>query len=148
MNKATLKTLYLRDLERLVFEINAYKDHSNLWIADRQVNNSSGNLCLHICGNLQHFIGAVIGESGYIRNREDEFGLKNVSIDLLVQEVEYAKKAVTLGFEKYNESQGEETYPIEVFGKPMTYEYFLLHLLGHLNYHLGQISYHRRLTES
>ena len=39
-----------------------------------------------------------------------------------------------------------KTYPIEVFGQPMTTGYFLTHLATHLNYHLGQINYHRRLV--
>ena len=147
MNPSTLKTLYLRDLERLLFEMNAYKDEKNMWIINHQVNNSAGNLCLHICGNLQHFIGAILGESEYERNRDEEFSMKNIATEILIQEIEFAKAAIVTGFDAYNTVLNEETYPIEVFGKPMTYEYFLYHLYGHLNYHLGQISYHRRLLE-
>ncbi|WP_109832424.1 DinB family protein [Reichenbachiella versicolor] len=147
MNKANLKALYLRDLDRLIEEIKSYKDEKNLWIVENQVNNSAGNLCLHLCGNLQHFVGAIIGQSGYIRDREQEFGSRDIHRELLIQEVEFTKDAIKLGFDQYDEKLGEDIYPIEVFGKPMTNEYFLFHLIAHLNYHLGQISYHRRLIE-
>ena len=38
-------------------------------------------------------------------------------------------------------------YPILVFEKKTSTEYFLVHLSAHLNYHLGQINYHRRLLD-
>ena len=40
----------------------------------------------------------------------------------------------------------EKPYPLEVLGYPMTTGYFLIHLYGHLNWHLGQVNYHRRLV--
>jgi uncharacterized damage-inducible protein DinB len=38
-------------------------------------------------------------------------------------------------------------YPLQVLGYPMTTTYFLVHLYGHLNYHLGQVNYLRRLLQ-
>ncbi|MDZ7624548.1 MAG: DinB family protein [Ignavibacteriaceae bacterium] len=111
------------------------------------VKNSAGNLCLHLCGNLQHFIGAVLGNSGYIRNRDAEFSKKNVPIRELVAEIELTAKVVEKALKNLPEEILEKTYPINVFGYEMTTEYFLTHLTTHLNYHLGQINYHRRLLD-
>ncbi len=72
----TLTKLYLRDLEKLRVEITSYKKEINLWKISGDIKNSAGNLCLHICGNLQHFIGATLGNSGYIRKRDEEFSRK------------------------------------------------------------------------
>ena len=109
------------------------------------VKNSAGNLCLHICGNLQHFIGATLGNSGYIRKRDAEFSRKNVPAKLLVDEIETTIKVVEKTLNELKEEDLQNTFPINVFGYEMTTGFFLVHLAGHLNYHLGQINYHRRL---
>ncbi|MCA1608932.1 MAG: DinB family protein [Acidobacteria bacterium] len=102
-----LAELYTRDLDRLKTEIELFRDEADLWKTTGEITNSAGNLCLHICGNLQH-VKATLGK---------------LSSDDLAR-----------------------NYPLKVFDHPMTTEYFLVHLTTHLNYHLGQINYHRRLT--
>ena len=144
----TLDKLFQRDLENLKTEISSYKDEENLWEISGDVKNSAGNLCLHLCGNLQHFIGAVLGNSGYIRNRDAEFSRKNVPLKELVKEIELTTTDVVKTLKKLKEVQLGEKFPINVFGYEMTTEYFLIHLITHLNYHLGQINYHRRLLEN
>jgi uncharacterized damage-inducible protein DinB len=143
----TISQIYLRDLEKLKTEISSFKDEKNIWNISGEIKNSAGNLCLHLCGNLQHFIGAVLGNSGYIRNRDAEFSRKNVPIRELVAEIELTTKAVEKTLKELKEDKLEEVFPINVFGYEMTTEYFLVHLTGHLNYHLGQINYHRRLVD-
>ena len=143
-----LDKLFQRDLENLKTEISSYKDEENLWEISGDVKNSAGNLCLHLCGNLQHFIGAVLGNSGYIRNRDAEFSRKNVPLKELVKEIELTTTDVVKTLKKLKEVQLGEKFPINVFGYEMTTEYFLIHLITHLNYHLGQINYHRRLLEN
>jgi len=140
-----LLDLLLRDLDRLASEIQAYTNPADLWKLSGDVNNSAGNLCLHLCGNLQHFIGAVIGHSGYERNRPFEFSGKDVPVNELHQEIEATKAALQHTLPELSESDLEKPYPINVLGKEHTVQQFLLHLYGHLNYHLGQITYHRRL---
>ena len=78
MIKETLNELFERDLQKLKTEINLYKDEDNLWVIKEGISNSAGNLCLHLIGNLNHFIGATLGNSGYVRHRDDEFNLKNI----------------------------------------------------------------------
>ena len=141
----TLAKLFIRDLEKLKTEIKSYNDEKNLWKISGEIKNSAGNLCLHICGNLQHFIGATLGNSGYIRIREAEFSRKNVPAKELVEEIKHTTKIVEKTLHDLKEEELTKTFPINVFGDEMTTEFFLVHLVSHLNYHLGQINYHRRL---
>jgi len=140
-----LAQLFERDLERLAKEIKTYNKEADLWVLPDSINNTGGNLCLHLVGNLQHFIGHVLGKTDYIRNREAEFNDKNVLVSSLINEIEITKKAISQTLKSISTKQLEDNYPIELFGKPMTIGFFLMHLSGHLNYHLGQINYHRRL---
>ncbi|WP_303315574.1 DinB family protein [Flavivirga abyssicola] len=144
----TLIKIFTRDLHRLKAEIMSYKQEENLWLLDKEIANSAGNLCLHIVGNLKHFIGAVLGNSGYIRQRELEFSLKNIPRTELLQQVEEAVKVIENVLEKLSAEDLNKHYPIHVFNEPMTTEYFLVHLTTHLSYHAGQINYHRRLIDS
>ncbi|MBI1780584.1 MAG: DUF1572 family protein [Sphingobacteriales bacterium] len=137
--------LFTRDLNKLKEEINLYTDEEKIWAVKEGISNSAGNLCLHLCGNLQHFIGAVMGESAYIRNREAEFKLKNIARTKLIEEIEATIAVVTDTLEQASKKELEKEYPLHVFGEPINTQYFLLHLAGHLNYHLGQVNYHRRL---
>jgi uncharacterized damage-inducible protein DinB len=139
--------LLLRDLAKLKQEINAYQSEDVLWKTDGDIKNPAGNLCLHLCGNLQHFIGTVLGKTGYVRNREAEFSSRGMAKESLIKEIDATIKSVEQTLPKFDPLSLENNYPIEVFGKPMTTGYFLIHLAGHLNYHLGQVNYHRRLLD-
>lgn len=139
--------LFERDIERLKLEINAYSKEKNLWKVEQNISNSAGNLCLHLVGNMSHFVGKEIGGFDYTRDREFEFGGKNVTKSELVDLVEKLQNVVTASLEGLDESMLDKDYPLEVFGSKMTYSYFLIHLFGHFGYHLGQINYHRRLLD-
>ena len=140
-----LNELFERDLLKLKQEISLYEDEAKLWIISKDIKNSSGNLALHIVGNLKHFIGAIIGKSDYVRNRDAEFADKNVPKDKILKSIDETIDAVKTGISSLTEEELRKEYPIHVFEKPMTTEFFLVSLLAHLNYHLGQINYHRRL---
>ena len=118
-----------------------------MWLIDKNIINSGGNLCLHICGNLQNFIGAVLGDTGYIRDRPAEFGDKNIPREELLSQIEKTKNTVAKTLNKLDPETLDYEYPLAVLDKPMSKAYFLLHLLSHLTYHLGQINYHRRLLD-
>ena len=143
-----LSQLYQRDLDKLKIEVGQYASDEQLWSVSDGITNSGGNLALHLVGNLKYFIGAVLGKSGYVRDRDAEFALKSVSQADLLTAIDEASEAVTSTLAKLNADDLAAIYPIEVFGHPMTTEAFLIHLSTHLNYHLGQINYHRRLTGS
>jgi uncharacterized damage-inducible protein DinB len=143
----SLKSLFLRDLNKLKQEIESYQNETNLWKTEANISNSAGNLTLHIVGNLSHFVGAVLGNSGYVRNRELEFSLKDIPRMELIQQIKKTIETVTITLEKLSDEDLQKQYPTEPLGYGMTTEYFLIHLFGHLNYHLGQINYHRRLLD-
>jgi uncharacterized damage-inducible protein DinB len=147
MQIPVLKQLFLRDLNKLKQEISAYKSEQRLWVVDKNIPNCAGNLCLHLTGNLQHFIGTVIGKTGYVRDRPAEFALKNVPRAVLLQQVEETAAVITAVLDKFPEDDLDKTYPIVVFEEATTTGYMLTHLAVHLGYHLGQINYHRRLLD-
>src|SRR4051812_44730232 len=137
--------LFDRDLHKLKQEIEAYQDESILWQTMTGITNSAGNLCLHLLGNLNNFIGAKLGNTGYIRNREQEFSLKNIPKSTLLKEIDNVNEIVGDTLDSLSEVELSYNYPENVLGPPMSTGYFLVHLYGHLNYHLGQINYHRRI---
>ena len=144
----TLQKIFKRDLEKLKQEIASYRHESNLWKVDKSIANSSGNLCLHLVGNLNTYIGAEIGKTGYVRNRDLEFSLKNIPQVQLVKMIEDTIVVVEDGLNKINEYDLEREFPLLVFKEKTSTGYFLIHLSVHLGYHLGQVNYHRRLLDN
>ena len=143
-----ISQLLLRDLEKLKTEITLYKKADIMWKVSGEIKNSAGNLCLHLLGNLQHFIGAVLGNSGYERKRDLEFSRKNVPLPEILNEIDQTIMIVEKTLKDLSENKLGEIYPINVFDYEMSTGFFLLHLTTHLNYHLGQINYHRRLLDN
>jgi uncharacterized damage-inducible protein DinB len=139
-------TLFERDLDRLHREIATYSSDAALWELRPGISNSAGNLALHLCGNLGHFIGATLGNTGYVRDRDSEFTTKDLSVAQLLEQIGNTQSVVLKTLNDLSDGSLNAPYPLEPLGYPMTVDYFLLHLSGHLNYHLGQINYHRRLT--
>jgi len=144
----TLLALFNRDLNKLKTEISLYRDEKNIWLVDKNIANSAGNLCLHLVGNLNTFIGAVIGKTNYIRNRDLEFSQKDIPRAELISKIKATIVVVNNAMNNLTDETLREEYPILVFEKKTSTEYFLVHLTTHLAYHLGQINYHRRLLDS
>jgi uncharacterized damage-inducible protein DinB len=143
-----LKKVFIKDLLKLKEEIALYRDEQSMWKIEKEITNSAGNLCLHLVGNLKHFIGATMGNTGYVRNREQEFSLKNIPQKELIKMVEETIDAVGNTLSNVNDDQLNEEYPLLVLKEKTSTGYFLFHLAAHLGYHLGQINYHRRLVAS
>jgi uncharacterized damage-inducible protein DinB len=142
-----LSELFTRDLNKLIKEVSLYKEEANLWVTSKEISNCAGNLCLHLAGNLNHFIGANLGNTGYVRQREKEFSLKNVAREELIQQVKEVIVVVQNTLTKLTQEDLEKEYTHRVFDTPMSIQKFLFHLAMHLSYHLGQINYHRRLLD-
>lgn len=147
MLKETLAQLFERDLNKLLTEVTLYRDETRLWIVEEGISNSSGNLCLHLLGNLNHFIGTTLGNTGYVRHRDDEFSLKNIPRQDLVTNINNCILIVKETLKHLTEEDLQKDFPIELFGKKDSTGYILVHLATHLGYHLGQINYHRRLLD-
>ncbi len=140
--------LLSRDLDKLALEISSFENEENLWKLFGGIKNTAGNLCLHLVGNLNHFIGSIMGDSGYVRNMESEFATKGVPKQQMMQMVVETKESIVSTLEQWKPGDLQKPYPVQVFGEEMTYEFFLIHLVAHLNYHLGQINYLRRMIDS
>ena len=137
-----------RDLGKLKEEIRQYRNQQCLWKVAPGTTNSGGNLVLHLCGNLRHFIGAVLGRSSYVREREREFSDKNLHPGELIKIVEATVHEVIPVLKNLDPRQLQEDFPKEIGGVKRNTAFVLLHLLGHFSYHLGQINYHRRIISS
>jgi hypothetical protein len=142
-----LKKLLLRDLEKLKAELKLYHHEPNIWLVDKQIANTAGNLCLHLIGNLNAYIGAELGKTGYIRNRPLEFSSGPILRVELVNEIDETARMIASTFDELNEQQMADDYPQVVLDGKVSTGYFLTHLTVHLSYHLGQVNYHRRLLD-
>ena len=147
MRTETLIKIFKRDLNKLKIEIESYSKENNLWKVEKGISNSAGNLCLHIIGNLNTFIGAEFGGTDYIRQRDLEFSLKDVPRTELIKQIEETTIIVEKAIERLTEEDFMKEYSRRVFEDKMSTEFFLIHLTAHLSYHLGQINYHRRLLD-
>ena len=135
-----------RDVNAVRRELEAYPDEASVWALPPGVANSGGTLALHIAGNLQHFFGAVLGGSSYKRDRAAEFAKRNVPRSALIVELEAAIVGVGLGMSQVSEARLAEEFPEAIAGHRIVTGEWLIHLVSHTGYHLGQIDYHRRLV--
>lgn len=146
MMAQTFLQFFLRDLNKVKEEISLYKNESDLWILKGEVKNSSGTLILHLIGNLRHFIGALLGNTGYVRQRDIEFSDRNVRREKLLAEIDEVISIISKVLSNLRDEDLSKEYPIEYLEAKRTTGYMLLNLSLHLNYHLGQVNYHRRMT--
>ncbi len=109
--------LFERDLNKLKEEINLYSGDEAIWKVREGIINCGGNLCLHLVGNLQHFIGAVLGNSGYVRNREAEFKLRNIPRHKLVEEIDSTRSIVIDTLEQLTRNDLQKEYPQQIGGE-------------------------------
>ncbi|MBL7697373.1 MAG: DUF1572 family protein [Chitinophagaceae bacterium] len=142
-----LAFLYERDLKKLIDEINLFQNEENLWRTLGTVKNPAGNLALHITGGLNHFVGATLGKTGYIRNRDQEFSKKNVAKKELIAGLENVIPVVTKTLNSLTPEQMNSDFPVFFDKAGAGTGYVLIQLLSHLNYHLGQVNYLRRILE-
>ncbi len=133
-----------RELDTLMREIQLYPDDASLWVAVPGQPTAGGNLALHLAGNLRHFIGATLGGTGYVRDREREFASMGLSREVVLQELTHARADVQSTLSALAPGRLSETYPLEIQGIRLSTEAVLLHLASHLAFHLGQVDYHRR----
>ena len=148
MLTTTLIALFERDLTKLKNELLAYKSEEAIWKTEADIPNSAGNLALHLIGNLNTFIGAEIGKTGYVRNRPLEFSAKFVPREQLVADIEATIEVIKNALSLLTEEDCKAEYPVLVLEEKKSTEFFFIHLAVHLAYHLGQVNYHRRLLDA
>jgi len=141
-----LAAIYDRELRALRRELEAYPDERQIWQEVPGMPNSAGTLALHLAGNLQHYIGAHFGGTGYVRNREAEFGRRGVPRAELLAEIDRARSAVASGLGLVQDAALRTDYPEAIIESRIRAGEYLIHLATHLAYHLGQVDFHRRVV--
>jgi uncharacterized damage-inducible protein DinB len=142
----SLIPIFERDLLKLHDEIGLYKTDEDLWVLRGEIKNSGGNLALHLVGNLNHFIGAILGETGYVRNRDAEFDTRIGTRAEIMAMIKETIPVVSAALGKLTAEALVKDFPVQKHDETRRVDFMLLHLYGHFNYHLGQVNYHRRLT--
>ena len=142
---AALQASFLEGLSALSDEIRSFPDDASLWITRPGVTNSAGTLALHLIGNLHHFVGAQIGNTGYVRDREAEFATRDLSRSELLQQCVEAAEMIRTTFRSCTAESLARPFPLATFGEGRTTGDVLVRLVGHFRYHLGQVNYLRRL---
>lgn len=133
---------YFEHLAARIGRLVGMLSHDQLWSNSFEFGNSVGRIVVHLTGSLNHFIGAGVVGSGYVRDRAAEFsdpsrppaeellGRFQEAVDMVVGTIR---------------SQGESGLmtPVEDCGKPVRDRLGLfLVCAGHVSNHLGQIVYH------
>jgi hypothetical protein len=147
MLNSILADFYKRDIRKLIEEVNLFKKEEDLWRTTGTVKNSSGNLVLHLIGGLNYFFGTLLAHTGYVRNRDLEFSQKGVARRELIAQLEALIPMIAGALLALNEAQMEAEYPIMFDDAGNSHCYVLVRLLAHLDYHLGQVNYLRRILE-
>jgi hypothetical protein len=144
MTPADFAVIFARELDTVRAEILSYPDDASPWVLPPGAPNSGGTLVLHLCGNLRHFIGAGLGGSGFVRDRDAEFQTRGTSRAELAALVRITGVEVGLSFDALDATRLDEMMTIG----PITCSLRrgLLHLAVHLTYHMGQLDYHRRIV--
>jgi hypothetical protein len=141
-----LSALFVRDLDRLIQELQAFPDTASAWQTAPGVTNAAGTLALHLEGNLREYVGRQLGHIAYSRQRPLEFSARGVEKTELIERLEAVKAMIPGVLPGLSPSQLDALYPEAIHGKSITTRQFLIHLLAHLNYHLGQVDYLRRIA--
>jgi hypothetical protein len=138
MLSSILANFYERDIHKLIEEVNLFKNEEDLWKTRGSVKNSSGNLVLHIIGGLNYLIGTMLAQTGYVRNRDQEFIRKGVERKVLVAQLEELIPLINETLNDLTPEGMEGEYPLIFDDMKRSKSYVLVQLALHLNYHLGQ----------
>lgn len=147
MLKETLKDIYTREIKKLKEELSLYDNEQSIWIVKDGILNSGGTLAIHLIGNLNHFLGSILNNNGYKRNREFEFLSTDIPLEKINQDIDNLILNIESCFSNLKDEDLFLDFPVKRHGITITTYFMLVHLLTHFNYHLGQINYHRRLTK-
>jgi len=140
-----LRRVLVRDLAAVRLQLQGYENEKDIWILPDGIKNSAGTLALHLAGNIQYFIGAQLGDSSFVRDRDTEFTMRNVSRADLDEGIQQTIDSVNATFDQLQPADMDNEYPLELAGVRLQTGLFLTHLATHLAYHLGQMDYHRRV---
>ncbi|MGN6297306.1 MAG: DinB family protein [Ginsengibacter sp.] len=140
-----ITNFFERDLDKLKEEISLFKNEDDIWKIKDGITNSAGNLTMHLLGNLNHFIGKTLGHTDYVRKRDEEFSLKNISREKLISDINSLKEVIKNSLSNLSDEDLKKEFPVKIQEQTFTTQNMLIYLLAHFNYHLGQVNYLRRM---
>ena len=140
-----IDSFYEKNLDKLIEEISLFKNEEDLWITKGSIINPAGTLAFHLTGSLNHFIGKVLANTDYVRERDKEFSEKNIPREKLIEGLKKVKELVKNTLSKLSEEDLKKDYPVKFFDQTLSTSDALIFFLSHLNYHLGQVNYIRRI---
>lgn len=140
-----LAALFQRDLTKLLQQLRACAEANVLWECPPGITNSCGNLILHLEGNLREYVGRLLGNVPYQRQRDEEFSRKDATLEAMAAGIEDLIRMVPSVIGQLSDVQLQAILPDNPLNAAISAQLFLIHLSGHLNYHLGQIDYLRRV---
>jgi hypothetical protein len=136
----------LRELAALRRELEAYPEDGLVWSLPPGAPNSAGTLALHLSGHIQHYVGAVLGGTSYLRDRDAEFATRGLPRRDLLANMAEAERAVVAVLPGIANSSLNGVFPERLRGVKVTTREALLQVATHAAYHVGQVDYHRRLV--
>jgi uncharacterized damage-inducible protein DinB len=143
---AAVAAILDRDLQALAREVSAYPDERALWATPQGITNSAGTLAVHLAGNIRHYFGAKLGGTGYVRDRPAEFATRDVPRATILAYIEEARAAVRTAAARTSDDRQDEDFPEVIGGVRVVTGEYLIHLVSHFAFHLGQVDYHRRVV--
>jgi len=146
MTPDDIRRVMLRELDSVRAELRAYPDDASVWAHPAGLPNAGGTLALHLAGNLRAFIGAALGGTGYMRDRDAEFARRNVPRSELIAGIDAAVRDVDAVLGAIDATRLDAPFPVPLAGVQLPTGVTLIHLAVHLGYHLGQLDYHRRVV--
>jgi hypothetical protein len=144
MDNDWTRLLLTRELAAFSRELDLFPDEALIWATVPGVANAVGTLTLHVCGNLQYYVGAILGNTGYVRDRDLEFSARDVPRTRLKAELAKTAEVVSTVLSGLPDESLAAEYPDVLGGPRMPTGLFLRQLTSHLAFHLGQAGYLRR----
>jgi uncharacterized damage-inducible protein DinB len=132
---------YYRMIHRRVRELTEPLSTEQLWTRPYPYGNSIGNLILHLTGNLNYYIGAQIGGTGYIRQRPLEFSSTGKPKDDVLREFDEVIEIVIATIGKQSDEDWAAPFYGELESESKTRFSAFLACAGHAYHHVGQIIY-------
>jgi uncharacterized damage-inducible protein DinB len=142
---ATVASDFVRYYQHTAEKVRALVEplsEEQIWARPYPYGNSIGHLLLHLTGNLSYYIGAEIGQTGYVRNRPAEFtDPARHPKATLVRNFDAAVATVIATVQRQSESDWAAAFA----GKGLEFAgnrfFAVLYCAGHLSHHTGQIMY-------
>lgn len=137
--------IYGRELDHLAKEVAAYESDADLWSTIGAQKNAPGTLAIHTVGALNTFIGAGLGGTGYVRDRDAEFNERDLPRAEVIRRIHACRDTIVPILAGLDDAVMGQPHPGAVPERlrGITTHAFLTHLVWHVGWHQGHIYYHR-----